>query len=112
MNSKINPPTTLFPKRYPRRGDIWMVDLRYNIGSEQNGVRPCLVLNKPAKRERTCIIVPSSSTKRKYSYEIQNYIFLIHQIRVVDTTRFTRKISRFSEKDTNKVYKKVLNFLS
>ncbi len=88
-----------------------MVDLGQNVGSEQNGVRPCVVLNKPAKKERTCVVIPASNTKRRYAYGLNNYIFLIHQVRVIDTTRFIRKINRFSQDNTNKIYEKVCLFL-
>ena len=52
-------------KRYifPKRGEIWAVDLGENIGSEVNKVRPCLIVqnNKGNKNGNTIIVVPISS---------------------------------------------------
>lgn len=100
-----------YPKKYPRRGDVWMVDFKENIGSEQNGVRPSIVLNNPIKKERTCVVIPASTTKRHHSFEVKNYNFLIHQVRVVDISRLIRRITRFEKESTDMVYKKLNIFL-
>jgi len=88
-----------------------MVDFGNNIGSEQNGIRPAIVLNKPHKKERTCVVVPASNTPRRYSLQVATYRFLIHQIRVVDITRFIRRVNRLDKSDTNQVFTKVCSFL-
>ena len=98
--------------KYPQRGEIWMINLKNNQGSEQNGVRPCIIMNNAQKKERTCVIIPASNTKRDHSFKILNYGFLIHQIRAIDTSRLIRKITRFPKQETNKVYQKICLFLS
>jgi len=90
-------------RKYPQRGEIWIVELKNTIGSEQSGMRPCIILNMKKKKENTCIIVPASHTKRSHSLEMKNFTFLLHQIRVIDTIRLIRKIDRFSKKETDSV---------
>ena len=98
-------------KKFTKRGQIWLCDLKVNIGSEQNGVRPCIVLNFPIKNERTCVVIPCSNTIRKHSIKINNYNFQIYQVRAIDQSRLIRLIERFEEKDTDKVRDKLISFL-
>ena len=81
-------------RKRPERGEIWICDLGQNTGSEQNGVRPCLVLNQKKKTERTCIIVPASRTKREHSMTICGQHYAVLQIRAVDTQRLLRRKQR------------------
>ncbi|PIR54571.1 hypothetical protein COU75_00160 [Candidatus Peregrinibacteria bacterium CG10_big_fil_rev_8_21_14_0_10_42_8] len=56
------------------RGEVWICDFGGNIGSEQIGVRPCLVLNQKRRSERTCVVVPASRTQRflRYMHSMPN----------------------------------------
>lgn len=102
-------------KRYIKkthRGEIWMTDLGKNRGSEQNGLRPCLILNQAIKGEQTVFIVPASSKLRPQSKTIANYNWLIHQSRAVDSRRFIRLIERLSKQDTDTVSHHLSKFIS
>ena len=50
-----------------RRGEIWYVDLGYNAGSEQSGVRPCIVLQNDMgnKYSTTIAIAPITDVTHK-----------------------------------------------
>lgn len=85
-------------RKFTKRGQIWYVDLENNIGSEQNGIRPCIVLQRQQKNENTCIILPASRTKRISTIHIDEYTFLLHQVRAVDTSRLIKKVKRIEKK--------------
>lgn len=93
------------------RGEIWMTDLKNNLGSEQNGLRPCVILNQALKKERTVFVVPASSKLRPQSKTVAHYNWLIHQSRAVDTRRLIRPIQRLSKNDTDKILSALNIFL-
>jgi len=99
-------------RKYPKRGEIWICDLGTNKGSEQNGVRPCLVINQKVRYEQTCIVLPASRTMRTSTYTIGSYHFLLHQIRAVDTQRLSRRISRVSKASVSNIIIKLCNLLN
>ena len=88
----------MYSRKFTQRGEVWLVDLGENIGSEQNGIRPCIVLQRQRKKENTCIVLPASRTNRFSTITVGRYSFVMHQIRVVDTTRFIKEFERL-EKD-------------
>jgi mRNA-degrading endonuclease toxin of MazEF toxin-antitoxin module len=97
-------------RKFPQQGEIWICDMGKNIESEQNNSRPALVINKPLKEERTCTIIPASNTNRNFSVKIENFNFLPHQIKTVDTRRFKRSIHRISKNNLLKVMEAFQNF--
>ena len=98
--------------RNVRRGDIYYANLNPVIGSEQEGVRPVLVLSNNLGNYygSTLIIVPITS-KRKlrklpthyrlptiYGLRKQSYL-LFEQIRVIDKRRLIRYIGKLNQRD-------------
>ncbi len=91
--------------KYPKRREIWWVDLGVNIGSEQDGVgylfeRPVLVLKTFANG--TCLVAPmtKSNIGNKFSAEVEydeekTYV-LLTQLRLISTKRLRRVIWRMS----------------
>lgn len=85
---------------HPR--DVWWCSIGIKIGYEQDGKdikyqRPILVLKKFGN---IALIVPLTSSPRKHKYRIDIGVIdgkpakaIISQIKVVDTKRFTEKIS-------------------
>ena len=88
-----------------KRGQIYYCDLNGNIGSEQGGVRPVLILQNDTgnKYSPTTIIAPITSVKTKA--KIPTHIWLsvtdgltknsaveLEQIRVIDKKRLLNKI--------------------
>lgn len=100
-----------YQRKRPRRGEIWICDLGNNVGSEQNGIRPCVVLNQKRRKENTCIILPASHTGRHSSVSIEKMQYILHQIRVADTKRFLRRIDRVSQLTIEKLVTEVGIFL-
>lgn len=51
---------------YPQRGSIYMVDLGFsNLDSEQNGIRPCLIISNNIGNKNSCIISVAPLTSKK-----------------------------------------------
>ena len=86
---------------HPR--EIWWCSLGVNIGFEQDGTneqyqRPILIIK--AFSSHVCLIVPLTTSKKKNPYHVSVGIVggkeafaIISQIRLVDTKRFTDRLS-------------------
>ena len=58
----------------PRRGEVWDADLGLGAGSEQEGVRPVLVVSNDrfnALRNRLCIVVALTRTDRNLRIHVR-----------------------------------------
>lgn len=87
-----------------KRFDIFYCDLGHNIGSEQNGIRPCIVIQNDLGNihSPTTIIIPLTSKIKKHKLPTHVVIegmldkpsvALCEQIRVIDKSRLQSKIS-------------------
>ncbi len=90
-----------------KRGDIWLVDLNPVRGSEQRGVRPCLVIsnNVTNKHAPTVCVVPLTSNLagRRFPINVllmqedtglkRDSLLLGGQIRTVAKERLLRRLS-------------------
>lgn len=90
-----------------KRGDIVLVDLEPVIGSEQGGIRPCLIIqnNLGNLYSPTTIIAPITS--KIFSKEFSTNVFLskkdsklekestilLNQIKTIDKSRIIKRIS-------------------
>lgn len=97
--------------------EIWKVRLDPTEGSEQRGIRPCVILQTNAGREgRTTMIAPITSKRieKIYPYEVfiapssENGLNLpskikCDQIKVIDKIRFVKKLGVLSAEDAEKV---------
>ena len=95
---------------YIKKGEIWITDLGINKGSEQNGIRPCLIISN-FFYEDTCIIIPGSKTKRSSSFTYKNFNWLLGQIKTIDKTRLIRKISKISPSERKIIIHKWLSYI-
>lgn len=84
-----------------KRGEIWLIDLKYGLGSEQGGVRPCLVVqnNIGNTYSTTTIVCPITSKKKNFNathipimLELPSSI-MCEQLRVVDIERAIKYIA-------------------
>ena len=98
-------------RKFPKRGQVWVCDLGKNIACEQDGIRPCIVLNTPPRGENTSVVVPASRTLRKSSFRSKKFNFLLHQIRAIDNKRLLRIIDKINKKDTDNLCERLLVFL-
>jgi len=100
---------------------VWL-RIGYNIGAEINGkgeefTRPVLVLKTyPIK---TSMVLPLTSKNKS---DNKHYVYVgkikdkdaygvLSQVRIVDNTRFSRKIVRVSEKKFSEIFNKYIEYL-
>ena len=100
-----------------KRGDVFFADLSPVVGSEQGGVRPVLVIqNDIGNRFSPTVIVaaitaPIQKAKLPTHVEInaeqhgfdRDSVILLEQIRTIDKTRLTDKITHLDEAMMRKV---------
>lgn len=88
-----------------KRGEVWLIDLGIGVGSEQDGIRPCLIVqnNVGNLHSTTTVVCPITSKKKNFNathvdvlLKFQSSI-MCEQIRVVDTSRATRCIGSVNE---------------
>lgn len=99
-----------------KKGDIFYADLSPVIGSEQDGIRPVVILQNDIgnKYSRTVIIAPIT-TKTKASIPTHVFIssvesdlpkdsiILVEQLRTIDKSRFIKKVGHLSDKVMSKI---------
>jgi len=98
--------------------EVWQVNLNPTKGSEQKGIRPCIVLQTNAVSDfgLTTIIAPLTGRKidNIYPYEIkilpteknglkETSKAKFDQVRVIDKTRLIKKIGSLEEKYYNSI---------
>jgi mRNA interferase MazF len=104
------------------RGEIYFADMGEGIGSEQNGIRPVLVLQNDVgnKYSPTTIVALITSISKKMNlpvhYEIrketsnlpQDSVVLLEQIRTIDKKRLLKKVSLLNEDQMEIINRKIL----
>ena len=87
--------------KYPKRGEIFWVNLDPTVGSEITKNRPCVIISNNAGNQTSSrvIVAPiTSSVKRIFSFEVPIEIkgkkgkILLDQIRAIDKVRISNKI--------------------
>lgn len=99
-----------------KRGDVVLVDLRGRRGFEQQGIRPCVVIQNDIgnKYANTTIIAPITTANRNQMpthVTIQldeESVVLCEQLVTVDENRLMSKLSRLSEKDMKEIDKAIM----
>jgi mRNA interferase MazF len=82
--------------------DVWRVSLEPVVGSEMAKSRPCVVVsrNEVNAAVRTVVVVPLTSTRRKWPFRPQTNFrgimgdVAIEHIRAVDKSRLVRRLGR------------------
>lgn len=109
-------PFLLLPKgknmdRKIRRGQIYLANLEPNIGSEQGGIRPVLIIqnNKGNKHSGTTIAAPITTKRIPNRLPVHVYTFagnsglpqnssvMLEQIRALDKSRLTDYVGRLND---------------
>ena len=95
-----------------KRGDVFFADLSPVVGSEQGGTRPVLILqNDIGNRFSPTVIVAAITAQiqkaklpthveidaKKYGFE-RDSVILLEQLRTIDKSRLTDKITQLDEK--------------
>lgn len=99
-----------------KRGDVVLVDLRGRRGFEQQGIRPCVVIQNDIgnKYANTTIIAPITTTNRNQmpTHVIiqldEESVVVCEQLVTVDESRLMSKLSRLSEKDMKEIDKAIM----
>lgn len=102
-----------------RRGDIYYVDLRPVVGSEQGGIRPVLIIQNDIGNKHSptviCAAITSKMNKAKLpthieinasAYDIvRDSVILLEQLRTIDKKRLKDKICHLDPEALAKVNK-------
>jgi len=93
-----------------KRGEVWLADLNPIRGSEQAGIRPVLIFQNDTinRFTTTAVTIPFTTNLRRASLPscvrltmgegglTSDSVALCHQLRVLDTTRLTRRLGSVS----------------
>ena len=103
-------------KKYPERGEIYLVCLDPTIGSEINKTRPALIISNDINNQvaETITVIPiTSSTETVYPFETllysqesglsKNSKAKCNQIRTIDKKRLVKSIGKVSIKKLKEV---------
>lgn len=99
-----------------KRGQVYYADLRPVVGSEQGGIRPCLIIqNNTGNLHFPTVIIAVMTTRCKanipthvtvssedYCLDI-NTTILLEQIRTIDKSRISSFVGRLSDSTMQKV---------
>jgi len=96
-----------------RNGEIWKVKLYPSRGSEQDGVRPCLIISPDSMNNSlsTLIVLPMTTQTRDWPSRVEiNFSnkagqVCIEHIRSVSKERFVEKLGRASDIEISIVQK-------
>lgn len=99
-----------------KAGEVWWCSLGLNLGSESFGKgdtfrRPVLILKKLSSD--SCIVLPLTSRRKDGSWFIDITIhgeqkwILLHQIRMIHTKRFQRRLATLDRSDFQRVKEKL-----
>ena len=95
--------------RYPKRGEIFLVDFSPARGSEQRGARPALVVQNDIgnRVSSTVIVCALTTTLKEYPINVvvkpgesglpETSAVNCSQILTIDKTRLTRRVGRVSQ---------------
>ncbi|MCH2189107.1 type II toxin-antitoxin system PemK/MazF family toxin [Candidatus Gracilibacteria bacterium] len=98
-----------------KKYDIWLVDLNPVKGSEQSGIRPCVILQNDLffEYQKTTLIAPITSQFKQgkciiglndyhsYGLELPSSL-LVFQLRTIDKNRCIKKIGSIDDEKTRK----------
>lgn len=99
-----------------RRGQVYYIDLRQHVGSEQGGRRPCVIIQNNAGNDhsQTVIIAPMTTSRKKYlpthvettdgdKKLFIGSIILTEQIQTIDKGRIEEFVCNLSESTMRRV---------
>ena len=101
----------------PKRGDIVWLEFSPQIGHEQSGFRPALIISEEIYNRKTglCLTMPITSKIKGYPFEVNlktkkvEGVILSDQIKSLD---FKLRKIKFCDKIDDKTFEMVLNKLS
>lgn len=105
-----------------KKGEIWLVELPYSDGQEQEGLRPAIIFASTEIGISTVIPLTSNlqALRFNYTYTIENSkvngltadsVALIFQLRAVDSKRLKKKVGDLESKHLSKINDLLLKYL-
>lgn len=102
-----------------RRGDIFWVNLEPVAGSEQGGIRPCLIIQNNYGNKYSPLTIVAPITSKKFNKEFPTNVailkkdsglnrdstILLNQIRTIDKSRLIKKVGSLDSYTLGKVGK-------
>lgn len=97
-----------------KRGEIYYVDLRPVVGSEQGGIRPVLIVQNDVGNRHSPTVICTSITSRMTKSNLPTHVVLhsseenglkvdstvlLEQLRTIDKTRIKEKLGTISSSD-------------
>lgn len=93
-----------------KRGDIFLVNLEPIKGSEQRGIRPCLIIQNDKGNKYSPLTIIAPLTSKEFTKEFPTNVFLskkdskldkdstilLNQIKTIDKSRIIKKVSSLS----------------
>lgn len=97
--------------RFPRRFEVYLVQLDPTQGSEIHKTRPCVVVSPDEMNSqlRTVIIAPLTSTLRGWptrvpvTFQDKNGEVALDQIRTVDATRLVKHLGEVTQVESERI---------
>ncbi|MFO1442862.1 type II toxin-antitoxin system PemK/MazF family toxin [Bacillus sp. Bva_UNVM-123] len=100
-----------------KRGDVYLADLSPVVGSEQGGMRPCVVIqNNIGNRFSPTVIIAAITSqigKAKLPTHVEiranrfgfpkDSVILMEQLRTIDKSRLSEKLTRLDEDMMSKI---------
>jgi len=100
-----------------KRGDVVLVNLDPVVGSEQGKIRPVLIIQNNISNEYSPITIIAPITSKIYSKEFPTNVFLpkkdsgldkdstilLNQIRTIDKSRISKRLSAVNEQIMKRV---------
>lgn len=94
-------------ERHILRGDVYYADLRPAVGSEQDGVRPVLVVQNNVGNRHSPTVIVAAITSRQHKARLPTHvgvgrvqgmdsrsIVLLEQVRTIDKSRLLNYVGR------------------
>ena len=102
---------------FPRRGEVWIVNLDPAVGSEIRKTRPAVVMQNNIANQHSPVTIIAAITSRKngatYPTEVavrrgeggleKDSLVLLNQIRTVDKQRLVQKLGTFRQETMERV---------
>jgi len=105
--------------RFPKRGEIWLIQFDPKVGSEQGGTRHGVILQNDIGNEHspTTIVAALTTTIRQMPIHVyldksdgvdRPSMLLLEQIHTIDKKRLVKKVGRIRDEKFKEIYEAVL----
>lgn len=104
---------------FPKRGEIWLVNLDPKVGSEQGGTKPVVILQNDLGNQHspTTIVAPLTTGLREMPVHIlfdksdgvdRPCMLMLEQIHTIDKKRLVKKLGQISEAKWTQILEAIL----